>query len=72
MQDAQLYMRWGSYPFPRILTPTAKDGFVTNTPGYAFERDQGKIARMVCQWPEGKPITFQPEKPDGTMNDGGL
>jgi hypothetical protein len=61
VQDGQLYMQWGSYPFLRILTPTAKDEFFFRYE-YArvrFERDHGKIAGMVWQWPEGKPMTFQ-------------
>ena len=61
VQDGQLYMQWGSYPFLRILTPTAKDEFFFRYE-YArvrFERDHGKIVGMVWQWPEGKPMTFQ-------------
>jgi CubicO group peptidase (beta-lactamase class C family) len=61
VQDGQLYMQWGSYPFLRILTPTAKDEFFFRYE-YArvrFVRDHGKIVGMVWQWPEGKPMTFQ-------------
>ena len=64
VQDGQLYMQWGSYPFLRILIPTAKDEFFFRYE-YArvrFERDHGKIVGMVWQWAEGKPMTFQPTK----------
>ena len=65
VRDGQLHMQWGSYPFLRILTPTAKDEFFFRYE-YArvrFERDKGKIVRMVWQWPEGEPMTFIPIKP---------
>jgi CubicO group peptidase (beta-lactamase class C family) len=60
VRDGQLFMHWGSYPFLRVLTPTGNDEFFLRHE-YAkvkFERDQGRVARMVWQWPEGKPITF--------------
>ena len=60
VRDGELHMQWGNYPFLRILTPTAKDEFFFRYE-YArvrFERDHGKIARMVWQWPQGKPMTF--------------
>jgi CubicO group peptidase (beta-lactamase class C family) len=65
VQNGQLYMQWGSYPLLRILTPAAKDEFFFRYE-YArvrFEREKGKIVRMVWQWPEGEPMTFTPIKP---------
>jgi CubicO group peptidase (beta-lactamase class C family) len=65
VRDGQLYVQWGSYPFLRILNPTAKDEFFFRYE-YAqvrFEWDKGKIAKMVWQWPGGKPMTFTPIKP---------
>jgi CubicO group peptidase (beta-lactamase class C family) len=65
VRDGKLHMQWGSYPFLRILTPTAKDEFFFRYE-YArvrFERDKGKIVRMVWQWPGGGPMTFTPTKP---------
>jgi hypothetical protein len=65
VRDGQLYMQWGSYPFLRILSPTGKDEFFFRYE-YArvrFERDKGKIVRMVWQWPGGEPMTFTPIKP---------
>lgn len=65
VRDGQLRMQWGSYPFLRILTPTAKDEFFFRYE-YArvrFERDKGRILRMVWQWPEGQPMTFTPITP---------
>ena len=60
VRDGKLFMHWGSYPFLRILTPTGKDEFFLRHE-YAkvkFERDGGRVARMVWQWPEGKPMAF--------------
>jgi CubicO group peptidase (beta-lactamase class C family) len=60
VQDGELGMRWGNYPFLRVLTPTAKDEFFFRYE-YArvrFEREQGRVVRMTWQWPEGKPMTF--------------
>ena len=60
VRDGKLFMHWGSYPFLRILTPTGKDEFFLRHE-YAkvkFERDGGRVTRMVWQWPEGKPMAF--------------
>jgi hypothetical protein len=65
VRDGQLYVQWGRYPFLWILSPTAKDEFFFRYE-YArvrFERDKGKIVRMVWQWPESEPMTFTPIKP---------
>ena len=65
VQHGQLYMQWGGYPLLRILTPTAKDEFFFRYE-YArvrFEREKGKIVRMVWQWPEGEPMMFTPIRP---------
>lgn len=64
VQDGQLYRQSGSYPFLRIPAPTAKDEFFFRYE-YArvrFEREQGKIVRMVWQLPESKPMAFQPTR----------
>jgi hypothetical protein len=61
-QDGKLFMRWGSFPFSRALTPTGKDQFFLRYE-YAevrFERDRtGKVVRMNWQWPQGPPMVFQ-------------
>lgn len=64
VRDGHLCVQWGSYPFPRILIPTAKDEFFFRYE-YAqvrFERDKAKIVRMVWHWPGGGPMTFTPTK----------
>ena len=64
VRDGQLHMQWGSYPFLRVLTPTTKDEFFFRYE-YArvrFERDKGKIVRMIWQWPDGEPMVFTPTK----------
>ena len=64
--DGKVLMQWGSYPFLRILIPTAKDEFFFRYE-YArvkFERDEkGNIAKMTWQWPGGEPRTFLPVRP---------
>ena len=66
VRDGKLCMHWGSYPFLRVLTPTGKDEFFLRDE-YAevkFESDGKRgIAKMVWQWPEGKPMTFTRIKP---------
>jgi CubicO group peptidase (beta-lactamase class C family) len=62
VQNGELFTRWGNYPFLRALTPVAKDEFFFRCE-YAqvrFEREAGKIVKMVWQWPQGNPITFTP------------
>jgi hypothetical protein len=64
--DGKVFMQWGSYPFLRILIPTAKDEFFFRYE-YArvkFERDEkGNIAKMTWRWPGGEPLTFLPVRP---------
>jgi len=66
VRDGKLCMHWGSYPFLRVLTPIGKNEFFLRDE-YAevkFENDGKRgIAKMVWQWPEGKPMTFTRIKP---------
>jgi CubicO group peptidase (beta-lactamase class C family) len=61
VQDGQLHVQWGSYPFLRVLTPTGKDEFFFRYE-YAkvrFQRDRkGNITKAVWQWPGGEPMVF--------------
>jgi CubicO group peptidase (beta-lactamase class C family) len=63
VRDGKVFMQWGSYPFLRVLIPTAKDEFFFRYE-YArvkFERDEkGNIAKMTWQWPGGEPLAFVP------------
>jgi len=65
VQGGQLRVRWGSYPFLRVLTPVGKGEFFFRYE-YAqvrFERNQDGTMKMNWQWPEAKPVIFQIVKP---------
>ena len=61
-ENAKLSMRWGTFPFLRVLIPTAQDEFFFRYE-YAtvrFGRDaSGKVVTMSWQWPEGSPMAFR-------------
>lgn len=61
VRNGKLFMQWGSYPFLRILTPTAKDEFFFRYE-YAkvkFERDaNGSVSGMTWQWPGADVVVF--------------
>lgn len=62
VESDKLFMRWGTFPFRRVLIPIGKDEFFFRYE-YAtvrFGRDSsGKIVSMVWQWAEGSPMTFR-------------
>ena len=59
IQDGDLFMRWGDYPFLRFLTPIARDHFFLRAE-YAdvgFERDPtGKVIQSTWIWDHGEPL----------------
>lgn len=62
VENGKLSMRWGTFPFPRVLIPTGRDEFFFRYE-YAkvhFGRNpSGKIVSMSWQWPEGSPMAFR-------------
>jgi hypothetical protein len=62
VRDGKLVMRWGEFPFSRVLVPAGADEFFFRYE-YAmvrFSRDlSGKVIRMSWQWPEGEPMLFR-------------